>query len=39
MTFLGTPFNRDTTADEVLRGVDLTGRRAVVTGGSSGVGV
>jgi NAD(P)-dependent dehydrogenase (short-subunit alcohol dehydrogenase family) len=39
MTLLSTPFNRDTTADEVLRGVDLTGRRAVVTGGSSGVGV
>ncbi|MFE4254031.1 SDR family NAD(P)-dependent oxidoreductase [Streptomyces sp. NPDC056910] len=39
MSPLSTPFTRDTTADEVLRGVDLSGRRAVVTGGSSGVGV
>ncbi|MFC1401196.1 MULTISPECIES: SDR family NAD(P)-dependent oxidoreductase [Streptacidiphilus] len=39
MTLLTTPFNRDTTADEVLHGVDLSGRRAVVTGGSSGVGL
>jgi NAD(P)-dependent dehydrogenase (short-subunit alcohol dehydrogenase family) len=35
---LTTPFTRDTTADEVLAGVDLTGRRAVVTGASSGLG-
>ncbi|MFF4756544.1 SDR family NAD(P)-dependent oxidoreductase [Streptomyces sp. NPDC002514] len=39
MALSATPFNRDTTADEVLRGVDLTDRRAVVTGASSGVGV
>ena len=39
MTLITTPFNRDTTADEVLRDVDLSGRRAVVTGGSSGVGI
>ena len=39
MTPLTTPFNRDTTADEVLRGVDLSGRRALITGGSAGVGL
>jgi NAD(P)-dependent dehydrogenase (short-subunit alcohol dehydrogenase family) len=31
-------FNRDTTTDEVLEGVDLTGRRFVVTGAASGLG-
>ncbi|WP_405765581.1 SDR family NAD(P)-dependent oxidoreductase [Actinacidiphila glaucinigra] len=34
-----TPFGARTTAAEVVAGVDLTGRRAVVTGGSSGIGV
>jgi NAD(P)-dependent dehydrogenase (short-subunit alcohol dehydrogenase family) len=34
-----TPFNADTTAAEVLEGVDLTGRRAIVTGGASGIGI
>ncbi|MFF7334840.1 SDR family NAD(P)-dependent oxidoreductase [Streptomyces sp. NPDC008150] len=33
------PFGFSSTADEVLDGVDLTGRRAVVTGASSGIGV
>ncbi|MFS8199740.1 SDR family NAD(P)-dependent oxidoreductase [Streptomyces sp. CWNU-52B] len=33
-----TPFTASSTADDVLRGVDLTGVRAVVTGGSSGIG-
>ena len=33
-----TPFTRSSTADEVLAGVDLTGRRIVVTGGASGIG-
>ncbi|GAB2572606.1 SDR family NAD(P)-dependent oxidoreductase [Kribbella endophytica] len=32
------PFGPTSTAAEVLEGVDLTGRRAVVTGGSSGLG-
>ncbi|GAA2383642.1 SDR family NAD(P)-dependent oxidoreductase [Dactylosporangium salmoneum] len=32
-------FGAQTTAAEVLDGVDLTGRRAVVTGGASGIGV
>ncbi|MGV9335170.1 SDR family NAD(P)-dependent oxidoreductase [Nocardia sp. NPDC003726] len=34
-----TPFTAESTAAEVLAGVDLTGRRAVVTGGASGIGV
>src|SRR4051794_41616865 len=33
------PFGATTTATEVVRGVDLGGRRAVVTGGSSGIGL
>jgi NAD(P)-dependent dehydrogenase (short-subunit alcohol dehydrogenase family) len=33
-----TPFNRESTADETLAGVDLTGKRAIVTGGGSGIG-
>jgi NAD(P)-dependent dehydrogenase (short-subunit alcohol dehydrogenase family) len=34
-----TPFDRNTTAQEVLADVDLSGKRAIVTGGSSGIGV
>ncbi|MEV8516538.1 SDR family NAD(P)-dependent oxidoreductase [Dactylosporangium sp. NPDC051484] len=34
-----TPFGFESTTAEVLDGVDLTGRRAVVTGGASGIGV
>ena len=33
-----TPFGAQSTADEVIAGVDLTGRRAVVTGGAAGLG-
>jgi NAD(P)-dependent dehydrogenase (short-subunit alcohol dehydrogenase family) len=33
-----TPFRPDSTAAEVIAGVDLTGRRAIVTGASSGIG-
>ncbi|GMA24937.1 oxidoreductase [Luteimicrobium album] len=33
-----TPFGAHSTAEEVLAGVDLTGRRAIVTGGASGLG-
>jgi NAD(P)-dependent dehydrogenase (short-subunit alcohol dehydrogenase family) len=39
MTRITTPFNRDSTALEVVAGVDLTGRRAIVTGAASGIGV
>ena len=35
---ISTPFGPASTAAEVIAGVDLTGRRAVVTGGSSGIG-
>ena len=34
-----TPFGAQSTAAEVLAGVDLSGRRAVVTGGASGIGI
>jgi NAD(P)-dependent dehydrogenase (short-subunit alcohol dehydrogenase family) len=34
-----TPFTEQSTAAEVVSGIDLTGRRALVTGGSSGIGV
>jgi len=34
-----TPFNARSTAAEVVAGVDLTGRRAIVTGGASGIGI
>ncbi|MBF8188319.1 SDR family NAD(P)-dependent oxidoreductase [Nonomuraea sp. K274] len=39
MTRISTPFNAKTTAAEILTGVDLTGRRIIVTGGSSGIGL
>jgi NAD(P)-dependent dehydrogenase (short-subunit alcohol dehydrogenase family) len=35
---LMTPFDERSTAEEVLADVDLTGRRAIVTGASSGIG-
>jgi NAD(P)-dependent dehydrogenase (short-subunit alcohol dehydrogenase family) len=34
-----TPFGATSTAAEVIGGIDLTGRRAVVTGGASGIGI
>lgn len=34
-----TPFDAASTAAEVVAGIDLTGRRAVVTGAASGIGV
>jgi NAD(P)-dependent dehydrogenase (short-subunit alcohol dehydrogenase family) len=34
-----TPFNAQSTAAEVIAGVDLAGRRAIVTGGASGIGI
>ncbi|MBQ1091406.1 SDR family NAD(P)-dependent oxidoreductase [Streptomyces sp. B93] len=36
---LTTPFSPRATSAEVISGVDLTGRRAIVTGGASGIGV
>jgi len=34
-----TPFGATSTAAEVIDGIDLTGKRAVVTGGASGIGI
>jgi NAD(P)-dependent dehydrogenase (short-subunit alcohol dehydrogenase family) len=34
-----TPFGAQSTAAEVIAGVDLSGQRAIVTGGSSGIGI
>jgi NAD(P)-dependent dehydrogenase (short-subunit alcohol dehydrogenase family) len=38
-TLITTPFGFESTAAEVADGIDLTGRRAIVTGGASGIGV
>src|SRR5690242_17035779 len=38
-THIRTPFGFDSTAAEVVAGVDLRSKRAVVTGGASGIGV
>src|SRR5437660_2907134 len=39
MTLISTPFTAQSTAAEVVAGIDLTGQRAIVTGGASGIGV
>jgi NAD(P)-dependent dehydrogenase (short-subunit alcohol dehydrogenase family) len=36
---LGSGFNAQTTASEVVKGINLTGKIAVVTGGSTGIGL
>ena len=36
---IGTPFPSSATADDVLAGIDLTGRNAIVTGGHAGIGL
>jgi NAD(P)-dependent dehydrogenase (short-subunit alcohol dehydrogenase family) len=36
---ISTPFGFESTAAEVVEGIDLSGKRAIVTGGSSGIGV
>ncbi|WP_231387090.1 SDR family NAD(P)-dependent oxidoreductase [Nocardia sp. BMG111209] len=36
---IGTPFTAASTADDVLAGIDLTGRNVVVTGGAGGLGL
>jgi NAD(P)-dependent dehydrogenase (short-subunit alcohol dehydrogenase family) len=38
-TLTATPFGFDSTAADVLDGVDLSGKRAVVTGAASGIGI
>lgn len=39
MTRITTPFGFHSTAYEVIEGVDLSGKRAIVTGGASGIGI
>jgi NAD(P)-dependent dehydrogenase (short-subunit alcohol dehydrogenase family) len=39
ITRVTTPFGFETTAAEVVDGVDLSGKRGIVTGGASGIGV
>jgi NAD(P)-dependent dehydrogenase (short-subunit alcohol dehydrogenase family) len=39
MDRITTPFGAQSTAAEVIAGIDLTGRRAIVTGGASGIGI
>ena len=34
-----TPFTAESTAEQVVEGIDLTGRRVIVTGGASGIGI
>jgi NAD(P)-dependent dehydrogenase (short-subunit alcohol dehydrogenase family) len=38
-TLITTPFGAESTASEVVEGIDLTGRRVIVTGGASGIGI
>jgi NAD(P)-dependent dehydrogenase (short-subunit alcohol dehydrogenase family) len=39
MTRITTPFGARSTAAEVAEGIDLSGKRAILTGGASGIGV
>ena len=39
MTLIKTPFGRYSTAMDVIDGIDLTGKRAIVTGAASGIGI
>jgi NAD(P)-dependent dehydrogenase (short-subunit alcohol dehydrogenase family) len=34
-----TPYSAQTTADDIVDGLDLTGRRIIVTGGAAGIGI
>ena len=34
-----TPYSAQTTADDIVAGLDLTGQRIIVTGGASGIGI
>lgn len=39
MNYIKTPFNFNSTATEVIAGTDLAGKKAIITGGASGVGL
>ncbi len=39
MNLITTPFGFRSTADDVARGIDLTGKRVIVTGAASGIGI
>jgi NAD(P)-dependent dehydrogenase (short-subunit alcohol dehydrogenase family) len=39
ISLITTPFSAESTAAEVVDGIDLAGRRVIVTGGASGIGV
>ncbi|MDB5996768.1 MAG: oxidoreductase [Pseudomonas sp.] len=39
MTRITTPFGFHSTAQDVIEGVDLSGKRAIVTGGAAGIGI
>src|SRR3984893_14673562 len=39
MSRFTTPFGFHTSAPEVIAGVDLTGKRAIITGGAAGIGI
>jgi NAD(P)-dependent dehydrogenase (short-subunit alcohol dehydrogenase family) len=39
MTRTTTPFGAETGADEIVAGIELPGRRMIITGGASGIGV
>lgn len=39
MSLISTPFGATSTADEVVRGIDLSGRSVIVTGAASGIGI
>jgi NAD(P)-dependent dehydrogenase (short-subunit alcohol dehydrogenase family) len=39
MALITTPFGFESTAAEVVEGIDLSGKRAIVTGGASGIGI
>ena len=39
MELIKTNFGFHSTADEVISGINLTGKRAIVTGGASGIGI
>ncbi|MEG4584667.1 SDR family NAD(P)-dependent oxidoreductase [Microcoleus sp. MOSTC5] len=39
MSLIKTPFGQHSTAAEVVKGIDLSGKRAIVTGAASGIGI